>query len=93
MGLSKKAAYKAKYGKYPKYLEALLNASRLYNQDMEDMLELERQGKAFLIFPERPLIVGRMEKNAEKLETCYQEGLEVGKASVNAIKAFLGISE
>ena len=89
----KKTAYKAKYGKYPKYLAALLDANRLYNQDMEEMFELERQGRAYLIFPENPLIVGRMEKNAGKLETCYQEGYEAGKSSVNAIKAFLGISE
>ena len=90
---AKKMAYKLKYGKYPKYLEALLNGNRFYNKEMDDMFELEKQGKAFLIFPREPLSVGRMEKDIEKLEAGYQEGLEVGKESIKALKAFLGIEE
>ena len=41
--------------------------------------ELESQGSIVCIRPERPVNVGRMEKDIDKLELLYEEGLELGE--------------
>jgi len=44
--------------------------------------ELEEQGKILVIRPERPVVVGRMEKDISKLEALYEEGFLLGERFV-----------
>ena len=41
--------------------------------------EMEERGEVICIRPERPIEVGRMEKDVEKLERLYEEGFRLGE--------------
>ena len=40
---------------------------------------MEDEGKIICIRPEKPIEVGRMEKDVEKLERLYEEGFTLGE--------------
>jgi len=46
---------------------------------------LLRQGKVFIIQPETPLNLGRIEKNKEKLTNVYNIGYEQAKKQYDAL--------
>lgn len=60
--------------KYPHLQEALRNRNAVYNRTMELVESLEASGEAVVIRPEKPIEVGRMEKDTAKLTALYEEG-------------------
>ena len=76
---------KAFYRKYPQLLKALSERNAVYNQTMDFIESLEAEGRILVIRPERPIKVGRMEKDTDKLTDLYQEGYEIA-ASILASK-------
>ena len=68
---------KAFYRKYPQLLRALSERNAVYNQTMDLIESLEAEGRILVIRPERPVEVGRMEKDTDKLTALYQEGYEI----------------
>ena len=64
------------YRQYPLLKEAIRQRGQMYNHQLEQLEELERQGKAVVIRPLNPISVGRMEKNVEKLLNLYHEGYQ-----------------
>lgn len=71
------------YKKYPRLRVALSNRIKLYNHQLQLVEDLEREGKVTCIRPLRPMDVGRMERNIEKLEMLYEEGFSLGERFVN----------
>ena len=67
------------YRKYPKLRKTLSRRNEMYNSQMELVERLEREGKILVIRPERPLEVGRLCKDTEKMRRLYDEGYEVAK--------------
>lgn len=67
------------YRKYPAMREALSNRNSLYNSQLELIEKLEESGDAFVIRPEKPILVDRIEKDINKLTALYEEGYECGK--------------
>lgn len=86
-------AYKAKFRKHKKFLEAALAMNEEYNKDTEEIFELEKQGRVFVISPETPPTIGRSEKNKAKLEELYQQGFDVAKKQMADLKRFLGLTD
>lgn len=68
------------YKKYPRLRVALSRRVAAYNRQLELVERLERLGKIVCIRPQRPMEVGRMEKNIGRLERLYQEGFMLGNA-------------
>ncbi len=65
------------YGKeYPRVVEDMCRIPPIYNEKVEKLLALEREGKVYIIRPERPVTVSRTEKNVKKLQALHQEGYE-----------------
>lgn len=62
------------YRKYPHLQEALRNRNAVYNKTMELVESLEASGEAIVIRSEKPIEVGRMEKDTAKLTALYEEG-------------------
>lgn len=81
---------KAYYRKYPYAAEAMLKRHIIYNETLEELEELEKQGKAFLVYPDE-MPVSNKELNYEKLSKSYQMGYEQGKRDLPKWKAFLGL--
>lgn len=65
------------YRKYPKLKEAIRNRNAIYNSQVELVEKMEAQGSAIVIRPERPIEVGRMERDINKLHALYREGYDL----------------
>ena len=68
------------YKNYPRLRVALSHRHKVYNEQLQLVDDLEAAGKITCIRPLRPLEVGRIEKDAEKLERLYEEGFTLGEA-------------
>ena len=68
------------YKKYPRLRVALSHRVAAYNEQLELVERLEELGKVVCIRPQRPMEVGRMEKDIGRLERLYQEGFMLGNA-------------
>lgn len=68
------------YKKYPRLRVALSRRVAAYNKQLELVERLEELGKVMCIRPQRPMEVGRMEKDIGRLERLYQEGFMLGNA-------------
>lgn len=68
------------YRKYPAIRRAMEQRSTLYNNQLALIDKLEEEGKVFVIRPERPIEVDRLEKDISKLRALYEEGYELAKS-------------
>ena len=73
------------YRKYPKLKEAIRNRNAIYNSQVELVEKMEAHGSAIVIRPERPIEVGRMERDINKLHALYQEGYNLA-AKIEFVK-------
>lgn len=67
------------YRRYPAIREALRLRYKTYNRTLDYIDQLEAEGRVLVIRPERPIEVGRTERNIRKLQALYEEGYEMGK--------------
>lgn len=65
-----------KYGKFPKFVEAVLNRANKYNQTLEEIKTAEKKGDIFVIRPSEELRVGRLERNKAKLQNLHSLGFK-----------------
>ena len=65
------------YRKYPALRETLRNRNLEYNKQIALIEELEKRGEIVVIRPERPVEVGRMERDIKRLTALYDEGYEI----------------
>lgn len=87
-----KKLYKLAYHKYPKLIEKLNTMPERYNKLQEELIDLEKEGKIFIIRPEKEVTVSRLEKDKEKLENLYKEGIAEAEKNLDALKEYLDIS-
>lgn len=62
------------YRKYPKLRVALSQRSTLYNQQLDLVERLEKEGRIVVIRPQKPVVVDRIERDIRKLTDFYEEG-------------------
>ncbi|TJY44008.1 patatin family protein [Cohnella pontilimi] len=67
------------YGQYPNFIEVMLRRHEVYNETVAYVEQQAKDGSAFIIRPDLPLRVGRVEQNKTKLEQLYQQGYEEAK--------------
>lgn len=68
------AILKARYAGYPKVYERMKERDKQYNDTLDYLEEMEKEGKAFIIRPKEKSEVGRVEKDKSKLDALYEEG-------------------
>lgn len=78
-----------KYRKYPELLKVLKDRHRIYNDTLDRISELEKEGKVLVIAPEVTLAIGRTEKDKEKLTVGYKLGRKAALTQIEKIKEFL----
>lgn len=71
------------YRKYPQLQKTLSERNAVYNRTMDLIEKLEAEGRIIVIRPERPVEVGRMEKDTGKLSALYQEGYEIASKMIS----------
>ncbi len=83
------ALLKLKYRNYPQLIETMLNRYKNYNETLDYIDHLEKEGKAVVIRPSKELEVGRLEKDPQKLHRLLQQGYEDTKRSYERIREFV----
>ena len=78
-----------KYRKYPEFVKALLGSQKRYNETLEYIKMLEKNGEVFVIRPSRPLTIGRMEHDPERVRAVYEIGVEDARREMNALAQWL----
>lgn len=81
---------KACYRKYPLMVEAMLSRHIVYNQTLEELEQLEREGRAFLVYPD-VMPVSSREVDYKKLSDSYDSGYAQGRRDLPKWKEFLEI--
>ncbi|MEG1580572.1 MAG: patatin family protein [Bacteroidaceae bacterium] len=73
------------YNKYPRLRLALSNRHAYYNAQLEQMEQLETEGRIFVIRPFRPMEIDRLETDIEKLTALYEEGYAAAERALRGI--------
>ena len=81
--------FKLLYRKFPKLCERWANRYAEYNQAVERVIELEKQGKIFVIRPSVDLQISRLEKDPTKVQAMYDLGISDAKKQIQALKDYL----
>ena len=71
------------YRRYPQLQKTLSERNAVYNRTMDLIEKLEAEGRIIVIRPERPVEVGRMEKDTGKLSALYHEGYEIASKMIS----------
>ena len=82
-------AIRARYLRYPAFVEAVADRHERYNETLEHVAMLEQTGQAFVIRPPIPLEIGSMERDPAQLRRVYDTGRAVAEIQVDKIAAFV----
>lgn len=88
-----KKGYQRYFDPLPEFLEALLEVPDRYNRMQEEIDWLEKEGKIYVIRPDKLVTVQRTEKNKRKLEELYQDGRRLAEEHMGELKKYLGIEK
>lgn len=81
--------YRLLYKKYPDFVAVASKRYQHYNERVEKVIQLEKEGKLFAIRPEESLKIGRLEKNPEKFDEIYSIGLRDGQGKIAELINYL----
>lgn len=77
---------KRKYPQFTGLQQAMQVRYKLYNETLEYVEQEEKNGNIFVIRPQEKLIVGRMERDQQKLENLYMQGYRDAKTALKRMK-------
>ena len=80
---------KIAYKKYPKLIEAMENRHIMYNNELEKLRKLEKEGKALVIAPADTHNIGRTERKSSILLPYFKEGYDYTSTIIDEIKSFI----
>lgn len=84
-------AYARYFAPLPQLLEAIYEIPDRYNRMQDEIDRLEEQGRIFVIRPQQPVTVGRLEHDKRKLDALHREGREEGERRFAALSEYLEI--
>ena len=86
-------AIRARYLRYPAFVEAVADRHERYNETLEYISMLEQAGADYVIRPPIPLEIGAMERDPAQLRRVYETGRAVAQIQIDKIKAFLDAAQ
>ncbi|GGM20108.1 patatin family protein [Paraliobacillus quinghaiensis] len=78
-----------KYKQYPGLVKALEERHGKYNETLEKINKMEKNKEAFVIRPEKPLKVSRIETNKQRLHDLYIQGYHEAESKMEQLQHFL----
>lgn len=84
-----RSVIKLKYARFPKVYELISDRYKRYNETMQFLDREEKEGRVFVIIPQKANDIGRIEKDREKLEALYQLGYQDAKKLYDELTEFL----
>ncbi len=88
-----KKGYDRYFEPLPEFLEALKEVPDRYNRMQEEIDCLEKEGKIYVIRPDKHVTVQRTEKDKRKLESLYEDGRRLAEEHMGKLKEYLEIAE
>ncbi|MDO5678469.1 MAG: patatin family protein, partial [Propionibacteriaceae bacterium] len=82
------AGYRRLFREYPAIARGVLERPANYNRTLDELFELERQGRAFLIFPDQ-MPIKNSERRVPVLRQVFHSGREVAERRLDELQAFL----
>ena len=80
---------KVVYRQYPNLLGTMARRHEVYNEATAYVRAQEEAGKVFVIRPEAPLDIHRVEHDKEKIQAVYDQGRAAAEEQLAALRAFL----
>jgi len=80
---------KSRFKKYPKLIDAILNRHQNYNQTIEKIINLEKNGEIFVIRPSKKININLIERDSNKLQEVYDLGVKDCKKILSKLKKYL----
>lgn len=77
------------YKKYPSFAQNLRQRHEFYNETLEKLSKMEKEGSVFVIRPSEPLGIGRLEKNAKEVRRVYEIGRQDAEKLIEDLKKWL----
>lgn len=77
--------------KYPAVAQGVIDRPANYNRSLDELLQLESEGRAVLVFPEQ-MPIGNSERNLSKLRKMYRRGLSMGRELAPQVREFAGLA-
>lgn len=81
---------KLRYRRYPEFIRAMENRHNKYNDTLRFIDQLEREGKALVLAPRKPIPFSGFEKNPEGMRQLYQDGIDDTRELADQIRIFMG---
>ena len=81
--------FRFRYRKYPQFVATMLSSPDRYNRMMDEIDGMERSGRLFVIRPQSPVTVDRMEKNKEKLRALFIQGRKEAAQRLPDLETYL----
>lgn len=76
---------------HPKTAQAMISRHQQYNASIQELRVWEKEGKAFVIQPSRPIEIGKIEKDPKKLQEIYDLGCQDARKALPALRRYLGL--
>lgn len=80
---------KKTYRKYPNFIKAMEHRHINYNRTLDELGVMEKEGSIFILRPQEPVTIGRLEKNVDKLTALYDQGYQDAKNNFDKILEFV----
>ena len=84
-----KTLFKIFYRKYPHLVELMNNRIANYNARLREIEHLEVEGKIFVIRPENPIPIERLQNNPQVLEKVYFDSMSEVENKIQQLKDWL----
>ena len=81
--------YTMRCRQYPQIISLIDHRHIAYNQNLQEVFALEREGKAFVFAPSRPIHVGTYSMNEQAERDLYALGMEDFNQQKDALAAFM----
>ena len=83
-------AYQQAFADYPEFVTTAIARPQMYNRQAQQLQDLEQAGKAFVIAPEAPVNVSRLERDLDKLAALHATGMADAERLLPAMQRYLG---
>ena len=87
------ALIRVRYVRYPEFCKRLQERAEAYNRSVDALNLLEKRGEVFVIRPDQPIGIKRIETDPDKLQSVYDLGRRDGLASLEGLNAYLNKAE
>ena len=77
------------YRNYPQFCAGMKNMNNRYNAECDELERLDKEGRVFVVAPSRPINIGRLEPDMEKLGRLYYLGRKDIIKKWDALQAYL----